>query len=108
MSSVDDDKLDEAYRIRVSPEGLESSEVYTGTWCNTDLGMSVSTVICDKANTNSSDDYGYIAEISIPRSKLKIESGEILVNFAIFDKQAGEDVLASLTNTAHWIPVAGF
>ena len=107
-SSVDDDKLDEAYRIRVSPEGLESSEVYTGTWCNTDLGMSVSTVICDKANTNSSDDYGYIAEISIPRSKLKIESGEILVNFAIFDKQAGEDVLASLTNTAHWIPVAGF
>ena len=104
------DKLtNEACRIKVSPAGLKSTEVYGSTWSKADLGVSAATVLCDKTNTNKSDLYGYVTEISIPRSKLRIEDGKVMVNFSIFDRQGGEEAISSTssTSTAKWIPIIG-
>lgn len=98
-----------AYRIKVSPHGTNSTEVYGGTWNTADLGIAVATVICDASNTKLMDRYGYVAEIGIPRAKLKIEQGKILVNFSLFDSLQGEEAISDIssTSTARWIPITG-
>lgn len=102
-----DNKLtSEACRIKVSYDGIVSSEVYNGSsWTNTDLGVSGKV----KYENNKNDKSGYITEIAIPRSKLNIKSGEILVNFSISDSEGGEDAIVSTssTSTAKWIPISG-
>lgn len=111
ISSPTDNNLlsDGACRIRVAYDGLRSTEAYTNNWTKADLNVSVSAAYEGSIFDNSDEDYGYIAEISIPRSKLNIKSGEVLVNFSLFDVQGGEDAIcsASSTNTAKWVAVTG-
>ncbi len=99
----------QACRIKVSSRGLSSSEVYGGGWNAANLGVSVATAICDASNTKPIDRYGYVAEIAIPRAKLKIEQGKLLVNFSLFDSQQGEEAICetSSTSTVRWIPITG-
>jgi len=108
---TNDDKLASgAYRIKVSSEGLKSTEAYNTAWTNnTDLGAKASAKVFDASNTDNSNSYGYITEISVPRSKLNIQSGQILVNFSITDSQSSEDAISNpaSTSTASWIPVSG-
>ncbi|NDV64135.1 hypothetical protein [Bacteroides sp. 224] len=107
---TENDKLtNAAYRINVSRTGLKSTEVYGSTWGKANLGVSAVTVLCDASNSNKSDQYGYVTEISIPRSKLRIESGKVMVNFSISDSQGGEEAISSTssTSTAKWIPIIG-
>ncbi len=105
---TNDDKLtNEARRIKVSYKGIVSSDVYNGSsWTNSDFGVSVKTQY-----ENSKNDKGdYVAEISIPRAHLSInDSGEILVNFSLYDSIGGEDAIVSTTSTstAKWIPING-
>lgn len=102
------DLAEGAHRIRVSMKGMKSSETYKEAWNNNEIGAQVRTFVCDGTNKRLLDDYGYIAEISIPRSSLVISSGQLLVNFSITDKNVEEAVCdPSSTSTAHWIPVAG-
>lgn len=102
-----DDKLtNEARRIKVSYNGIVSSESYNGSsWATADLGVTVKA----EYENSKNDKGGYVAEISIPRSKLNIKSGEILVNFSLFDNEGGEDAIVntSSTSTAKWIPING-
>ncbi len=98
---------DQTCRIKVSYNGLVSSEFFNGgtSWTTADLGVTVKTKY-QKVNT---DKGGYRAEISIPRSKLNIQSGKILTNLALYDKVGGEDyiVSTSATSTAKWKQISG-
>lgn len=52
--------------------------------------------------------YGNIAEIAIPRSKLTITSGQVLVNFSITKRNSLDAICdVASTSTARWIPVTG-
>lgn len=109
ISPAGNSKLaDGACRIQVSMSGLKSSETYSGKWNSAELGVQVKTFLCDDTNEERIDDYGYIAEISIPRSRLNISSGQILVNFSINDRTV-EDAVCDVTSTstARWVPVIG-
>lgn len=97
-----------AHRIRVSMKGLKSSDTYNNKWNIKELGVQVKTFVCDEINKVRLDDYGYIAEISIPRSSLIVSSGQLLVNFSITDKNVEEAICTpSSTSTARWIPIVG-
>jgi len=101
-----DDKLtNEACRIKVSYNGTVISEAYNGnSWTSADLGVSVKA----ESENSKNDKGGYIVEISIPRSKLTIKSGEMLVNFSLFDNKEEEAIAnVSSTSTAKWIPING-
>lgn len=102
-----DNKLtNEACRIKIAFDKVVSTEVYNGTsWTTTDLGVTGKTMY----KNDKTDKGGYIAEIAIPRSKLNIKSGEILLNFSLFDSVGGEDAISStaLTNTDKWISIIG-
>lgn len=110
LSPVSNNMLTEkSCRIRVSHEGLKGVYTYKTDWTNADLNVSVNAKYKGTISNIYDQDYGYITEISVPRSKLNIESGEIRVNFSIFDKQGGLDAIsnASSTNTANWISIKG-
>ena len=61
-----------------------------------------------KTNERRIDNYGYIAEVAIPRSKLTITSGQVLVNFSITKRNSVDAICdVASTSTARWIPVTG-
>ncbi len=101
------------FRIKVSKllatDFVATQEVYNASWgTSSDLGA----VIKTKTGNTKTDKGGYRVELSIPRSKLTVTSGEILVNFAVYNKDtsgsATEDFLAtSLTNTSKWVSING-
>lgn len=93
-------------RIRVSHSGLKSADIYGGGWRETDLGVTVSNAYDGSISNNTDTDNGYLVEIAIPKSKLNL-SGDLLLNFSLFDVQGGEDAIAASTSksTANWVPV---
>lgn len=109
LSPADNSNLAEgAHRIRVSMNGLKSSETYNNKWNSKELGVQVKTFVCDETNKVRLDEYGYIAEISVPRSSLAVSSGQLLVNFSITDKNVEEAIYnPSSVSTARWIPIVG-
>lgn len=106
--SPDDSKslTDGAARIQVSMDGLKSTETYAGKWNNAEMGVEVKTYVCNDTNEDRIDNYGYIAEISVPRSSLTISSGQVLVNFSITDNKE-EEAVSDVSSISCWIPVAG-
>lgn len=98
---------DQSCRIKLSYNGLVSSDLFdSGTnWKSSDMGITVKT----KYLKRDTDKAGYVAEISIPRSKLDIQSGKILTNFALYDKVGGEDniVSTSSASTTKWMLING-
>lgn len=95
-------------RIRVSHSGLKSTDNYGGGWRETDMGISVSSSYDGTISDNSDVDNGYLVELAIPKSVLNLSSGDLLVNFSLFDTQGGEDAIADTAdrNTDNWIPVS--
>jgi len=106
--SPDDSKslTNGATRIQVSMDGLKSTETYAGKWNNAEMGVEVKTYVCNDTNEDRIDNYGYIAEISVPRSSLTISSGQVLVNFSITDNKE-EEAVSDVSSISRWIPVAG-
>ena len=88
--------------------GLKNCEIYDTSWKEAQLGVQVKTYVCNETNARLIDDYGYIAEVAIPRSKLTITSGQVLVNFSVA-KRSSVDAICDVTSTstARWIPVVG-
>ena len=97
---------DGAKRIQVSMDGLKSTETYAGKWNNAAMGVEVKTYVCNDTNEDRIDNYGYIAEISVPRSSLTISSGQVLVNFSITDNKE-EEAVSDVSSISRWISVAG-
>lgn len=99
----------EAMRIKVGYDGFRGCDVYESRWKEADKGITVSAAYDGTVYDFSDQDYGYLAEVSVPRSQINIRSGEILVNFAIFDSQGGADAVCdtSVPSTSKWIPVVG-
>ncbi len=95
-------------RIRISHSGLKSTDVYGGGWRETAMNVSVSSSYDGTLSDNSDEDNGYLVEIAIPKSQLDLSSGELLVNFSLFDTQGGEDAISNTgdRNTAAWIPIS--
>src|SRR5690606_21721294 len=93
-------------RIRVSPNGLKSTDIYGGGWRSSEMNVSVSSSYDGALSNNSDVDNGYLVEIAVPKSQLTL-SGDLLVNFALFDTQGGEDAIVSTAdrNTTNWVPI---
>ncbi|WP_407681792.1 hypothetical protein [Proteiniphilum propionicum] len=106
---TDNDMLaGEALRIRVSHDGRRSVDSYNGGWRSSDADVTVSATYRGTVSNASDEDYGYIVEIAVPRLELGIKSGELFVNFSLFDDLGGEDAISpSFTSAANWIPVIG-
>jgi hypothetical protein len=85
-------------RVKVSPEGLKNQGNYAGVWTEKDLGAKAFASYDATLSSPSDTDNGWLTEIVIPRSSLNIEGGRILVNFALFDMEGGEDAVASTGN----------
>lgn len=96
-------------RIKVSHEGLSGTSTYNSDWVNADLSTSVIAKYKGVVSNIYDKDTGYIVEISVPKSKLNIESGQLRVNFSLFDKQGGLEAIKDLssTNTTNWITITG-
>ena len=109
ISPVSNNKLSKgACCIQVTMNGLKNCEIYDTSWKEAQLGVQVKTYVCNETNARLIDDYGYIAEVAIPRSKLTITSGQVLVNFSVA-KRSSVDAICDVTSTstARWIPVVG-
>lgn len=107
IAPADSKKLaDGAFRIQVSMDGLKSSDTYAGKWNSAERKVEVKTYVCDNTNEDRIDKYGYIAEISIPRSSLTISSGQVLINFSITDNKE-EEAVGEVSSLSRWIPVVG-
>lgn len=99
----------EARRIKVAPYGLRSTDQYAGGWHEIPMNVKVGTAFDGTIAKAEDTDHGYLVEVAVPRSELKIVNGEILVNLVMFDSQAGEEAIAPTTTNslAKWIPVRG-
>jgi hypothetical protein len=99
---------DGAYKINVSYDGIRDASIYNGgSWSAGNIGAKAKAAFNGTVSKNDDIDEGYIVEIAIPRSKLNIQSGQVLVNFSITDSEVGEDAISNTTSTstAKWIPI---
>lgn len=96
-------------RVKVGPYGIKNQGVYGGDWVEKDLGVEASVSFDATLSSASDTDNGWLTEIAIPRSSLNIVEGKILVNFALFDMEGGEDALVPTGNKdpQKWIFVSG-
>ena len=113
-----DNKLGEARRIKVTPEGVVTTERHLYAWEKSEIGA-VITVAYDGEIDEDGGDNGYIVEMEISRSSLPISDGRLLVNFAMSDWESGWDsegesddyktdaISSSSTDTSSWIEVTG-
>ena len=70
VSPVSNNKLSKgACCIQVTMNGLKNCEIYDASWKEAQLDAQVKTYVCNETNERLIDDYGYIAEIAIPRSR---------------------------------------
>lgn len=96
-------------RVKVGLNGLRNQGVYAGNWIEKDLGAKA-VVRYDATLSDASDvDNGWLAEISVPRSSVKVVDGKVKVNLALFDMEGGEDAIVSTgeKNPQKWITVTG-
>ena len=109
ISPVSNNKLSKgACCIQITMNGLKNCEIYDVSWKEAQLDAQIKTYVCDETNERRIDNYGYIAEVAIPRSKLTITSGQVLVNFSITKRNSLDAICdVASTSTARWIPVTG-
>ena len=96
-------------RVKVGLNGLRNQGVYAGNWIEKDLGANA-VVRYDATLSDASDvDNGWLTEISVPRSSVKVVDGKVKVNLALFDMEGGEDAIVSTgeKNPQKWITVTG-
>ena len=99
----------QSLRVKVGLNGLRNQGVYAGNWIEKDLGAKA-VVRYDATLSDASDvDNGWLAEISVPRSSVKVVDGKVKVNLALFDMEGGEDAIVSTgeKNPQKWITVTG-
>lgn len=98
-----------ARRFMVSHNGLRSTNGYNGGWVAGNPQSNIRATYQGTISQNNDTDQGYVVELAIPRSKLNIQSGKVLVNFSITDSVSGEDAIfnTTSTSTAKWIEVSG-
>lgn len=107
--TVNDQLSNGARRFRVSHDGLRSTNGYNGGWVAGNPQANIRATYQGTISQNNDTDQGYVVEFAIPRSKLNIQSGKLLVNFSITDSVSGEDAIfdTNSTSTAKWIEVSG-
>ena len=96
-------------RVKVGLNGLRNQGVYAGNWIEKDFGANA-VVRYDATLSDASDvDNGWLAEICVPRSSVKVVDGKVKVNLALFDMEGGEDAIVSTgeKNQQKWITVTG-
>lgn len=96
-------------RVKVGLNGLRNQGVYAGNWIEKDVGANA-VVRYDATLSDASDvDNGWLAEICVPRSSVKVVDGKVKVNLALFDMEGGEDAIVSTgeKNPQKWITVTG-
>lgn len=96
-------------RVKVGLSGMRNQGVYAGNWIEKDLGAKAVVRYDATLSDASDDDNGWLAEISVPRSSVKVVDGKVKVNLALFDMEGGEDAIVSTgeKNPQKWITVTG-
>lgn len=96
-----------AYQMKLSYNGIKELLGYNGGWINGNLEATIKTAHRGTPSITSDKDHGYIIEIAIPRAKLNISSGQLLVNFSLTESGKGEDSITgtNTTSTLKWIPL---
>src|SRR5690606_576855 len=110
LSAADEEALGGgSYRFKLAHDGLKQTSTYTNGWTNGNLDANAKSNFKGTLDANFDRDHGYMVELAIPRSKLTITSGQLLVNFAIHDSDSSEDAITgtSGTSTTKWIPITG-
>lgn len=97
--------------IKFNANGLKNKETWSNGWKSGTFDAEVR-VVCDgTVGKNADKDHGYIAEIQIPKSSLGIsDSGELLVNLAMFEASVTKDdsiCSTSSDDTSKWIMIKG-
>ncbi|MBW8684710.1 hypothetical protein [Chitinophaga rhizophila] len=107
--TTNDQLTNGARRFMVSHNGLRSTNGYNAGWVAGNPQSNVRASFQGTISQSNDTDRGYTVEIAIPRSKLVIQAGKVLVNFSITDNAGGEDAIfnTSSTSTAKWIEVSG-
>lgn len=85
-----------ALRVKVGPRGLVGTSVKSSSWTSSSAAVKVASDYEGTFTDNSDVDKGWLAEISIPLSALKVNGGKITVN-ASFDDNPSQGVLCSLS-----------
>lgn len=103
---------EKSIRIRGNAEGLLESGIFSGYWKKKPLSVKYHARYDGTLNDGSDTDNGYIAEFSIPKESVHIDSGQILSNFSLKDSDnssTSEDSLSpvSATSTESWLPILG-
>lgn len=108
-ATPDDRITSHARRIKVSHNGLRSTDQYAGGWRRIDMDVRVQAA-CDGTVSDDTDtDHGYLVEVAVARRSLEIEEGCLRVDLVLFDSEGGEDALYTTmaNDIAGWVPVAG-
>lgn len=85
-----------ALRVKVGPRGLIGTSVKSSSWTSSSAAVKVASDYEGTFTDNSDVDKGWLAEISIPLSALKVNGGKITVT-ASFDDNPSQGVLCSLS-----------
>lgn len=89
-------------RIQLCPSGLKSEASYFGSWQPDELGVRALSGIEGTAGDAKDKDVGWLCELSLPKSKLSLKNGELIVNFALFDFSGLEDSLRDIKSMKTW------
>lgn len=98
-----------AYRVKVGPNGMRNQGGYAGGWVEQDKGAKAYVSYDATLSDPSDKDNGWLAEVVVPRSAVNIVDGKLMLNFALFDMEGGEDAVVSTgeRNPQYWIAVSG-
>ena len=104
------DKLSgDSRRIRFGLNGIKNTDQYAGGWKAYQFGAKGAVAYDGSIDRKDDEDKGFIIEISMPKSAVKVTDGKILVNFGYYDATANsEDSLSKDTgSSASWITIKG-
>lgn len=98
-----------ALRIDSNFDGIKTMSRYAKIWEKADFDATCAGAYEGTLDSSTKSDKGYFIEIAVPMKNLPVKHGQILVNFAVIDKNAGEDAIESISSssTQKWIPVLG-
>lgn len=108
---LDGDRLSSAARrIRMNLNGLKSTDKYSGGWHDMASGVVVKASYDGDLSNTKDEDYGYLLEVSVPRSFVDTSAGEILMNASLYDALASqEDAICNTADvdTKRWVAIKG-
>ena len=99
----------ESRRVRFGLSGIKNTDYYAGGWKEYNFGAKATVAYEGSVDKKDDEDNGFIFELTIPKSSVKIIDGKVLVNFGYYDATSNsEDSLSKDTSgTSSWMTIKG-